>query len=100
MEDGSVRVKLLLPRTAEHVSIKLMDGPEYALEKEEQGMWTGVFKPEMGFSYADVTVDGEVVLSPYLPIGFGASRPINYIDVPGEGDEFYQPCEGHPACGP
>ena len=93
-QDGSVRVKLLLPETAQKVSIKLMDGPEYALEKGEKGMWTGVFTPDMGFNYADVTVDGAVVLSPYLPIGFGASRPINYIDVPGEDDAFYQPCEG------
>lgn len=93
-EDGSVQVKLLLPQTAQHVCIKLMDGPSFNLHKDETGMWCGRFAPGMGFNYADVAVDGEVVLSPYLPIGFGASRPINYIDVPGEGDEFYQPCDG------
>ena len=92
-QDGSVRVKLDLPGMAKQVSIKLMDGPEFALERDDQGMWTGEFAPGMGFNYADVTVDGAVVLSPYLPIGFGASRPINYIDVPGAGDDFYQPCE-------
>ena len=93
LEDGGVQVKLAMPETADKVSIRLMDGPEYALEKDAQGMWTGCFYPGMGFSYADVVADGAVVLSPYLPIGFGASRPINYIDVPGEGDDFYQPCE-------
>lgn len=92
--DGRVQAKLLLPQTALEVSIKLMDGPGFDLEKDEAGFWCGEFAPGMGFNYADVTVDGEVVLSPYLPIGFGASRPINYIDVPGEGDEFYQPCDG------
>ena len=71
LEDGGVQVKLAMPETADKVSIRLMDGPEYALEKDAQGMWTGCFYPGMGFSYADVTVDGAVVLSPYLPIGFG-----------------------------
>ena len=93
-ENGVVEVKLHLPVTTRKACIKLMDGLEYALEKNEQGVWIGVFQPAMGFSYADVMVDGEVVLSPYLPIGFGASRPINYIDVPGEGDAFYQPYTG------
>lgn len=92
MEDGGVQVKLLLPQTAQRVCIKLMDGPSFDLHKDEMGMWCGRFAPGMGFNYADVTVDGEVVLSPYLPIGYGASRPINYIDVPGEDDAFYQPC--------
>ena len=94
LEDGSVEVKLRLPQSAQRVCVKLMDGPAYDLAKNDQGMWEGRFAPGTGFQYADVTVDGETVLSPYLPIGFGASRPINYIDVPGEGDEFYQPCEG------
>lgn len=92
--DGYVTVSLALPETAKRASVKLMDGPEFALCKDEQGMWRGHFCPPMGFSYADVMVDGAVVLSPYLPIGFGASRPINYIDVPGEGDAFYQPGDG------
>jgi len=94
MEDGSVEVKLLLQQTAQKVCIKLMDGPSFDLKKDGHGVWNGRFAPGMGFHYADVMVDGEAVLSPYLPIGFGASRPINYIDVPGEGDDFYQPHDG------
>lgn len=94
MEDGSAAVKLLLPPTAQKVCIRLMNGPDFDLAKDEQGAWAGRFAPGMGFHYADVTVDGEVVLSPYLPIGFGASRPINFIDVPGDGDDFYQPSSG------
>ena len=93
-EDGSVEVRLQLPQTAQKACIRLMDGPSYDLIKNDQNIWEARFAPEMGFNYADVTVDGEVVLSPYLPIGFGASRPINYIDLPGEGDAFYQPAEG------
>lgn len=93
-DDGSVTVQLLLPETAQQVSIKLMDGPSFELSKNDQNVWAGRFVPGMGFNYADVIIDGTVVLSPYLPIGFGASRPINFIDVPGQGDEFYQADDG------
>ena len=93
-EDGNVSVSLLLPDTVRQASIKLMDGPEFSLRKNDQGAWMGRFAPPMGFNYADVVADGTVVLSPYLPIGFGASRPINFVDVPGEGDGFYQPGDG------
>ena len=94
LDDGCVEVTLILPETTQNACIQIMDGPRFALMKNEREMWSGRFRPGMGFSYVDVMVDGEVVLSPYLPIGFGASRPINYIDVPGEGDDFYQPCDG------
>lgn len=92
--EGRAAFRLELPETAKDVHIKLMDGPCLALEKAGQGLWEGQFAVSTGFHYADVVVDGTVVLSPWLPIGFGASRPINYIDVPGAGDEYYQPGEG------
>lgn len=93
-EAGQVSVALRLPETAKNVCVKLMDGPSFALHKDEDGLWRGEWTMEGGFAYADVMVDGQVVLSPYLPIGFGASRPINYIDVPAQDDMFYQPGEG------
>ena len=93
-EDGSVTFRLHLPRTVNHAAIRLMDGPVFALASDGSGLFSCTCRPPAGFNYADVEIDGEVVLSPYLPIGFGASRPINYIDVPGSGDDFYQPCAG------
>ena len=89
-EDGFASFRLQLPAGARSVLIRLMDGPVYPLTGDDQGLFTGTFAVPGGFNYADVVVDGEVVLSPYLPIGFGASRPINYIDPPAEGDGFYQ----------
>jgi len=94
LADGAAELRLELPETAKNVRLKLMDGPCFDLQKDGQGMWCVRFTVSTGFHYADVVVDGTVVLSPWLPIGFGASRPINYIDVPGEGDGYYQPDEG------
>ena len=93
-EDGRASVRLKLPETTCNAVIQLMDGPAFELTKGEDGFFAGTFLPPTGFSYADVVADGAVILSPYLPIGFGASRPINYIDVPAQDDAFYQPAEG------
>ena len=93
-EDGRASVRLKLPDTVKKASIQLMDGPAFELDRNGDGFFTGTFCPPAGFSYADVVADGTVVLSPYLPIGFGASRPINYIDMPAADDAFYQPAEG------
>ena len=87
-------MKLKLPETVKNAAIQLMDGPSFELEKDGEGFFCGTFMAPAGFSYADVVADDTVILSPYLPIGFGASRPINYIDVPVDGDAFYQPAEG------
>lgn len=93
-ENGMVNIRLELPETAREVKIKLMDGPCFAMNKAENKIWEVSFRASVGYHYADVVADGVIVLSPWLPIGFGASRPINYIDVPGEGDAYYQPDEG------
>jgi len=92
--DGTVSFRLQLPRTTQHAVIQLMDGPAYELTGDGQGLFTGTFAPPAGFNYTDVIADGTVILSPYLPIGFGASRPINYIDPPAPGGDFYQLGEG------
>ena len=93
-ESGGVRLKLRLPGTTQEAHVQIMDGPSFALERDEAGFFCGSFDPGAGFHYADVVADGEVVLSPYLPIGFGASRPINYLDVPAPEDDGYQPSGG------
>ena len=37
-DDGGVTVQLLLPETAQQVSIKLMDGPSFELSKNDQSV--------------------------------------------------------------
>lgn len=94
-ESGGVSLRLRLPPTTREAHVQIMDGPSFPLSREDDGVFCGSFDPGSGFHYADVVADGEVILSPYLPIGFGASRPINTLDVPAPDDGFYQP-----SCGP
>lgn len=95
LADGKVEICLKIPRNAQQVSLRLLDGKRFELSGQGNEIWSGRFDPGFGFHYADVLVDETEVLSPYLPIGFGCSRPINFIDVPIPGEDgFYQPDDG------
>ncbi len=62
----------------------------YELEKTQGGLWTTVVDGgEGGFCPVMFFVDGVEVLNPLAPVGFGASRPINYADIPQEEDDFF-----------
>lgn len=63
-------------------------GPCWPLEKGEDGRWRGTLELEGGFRYVDILMDGETVLLPQLPIGFGYSRTVNFLDVPAEETEI------------
>ena len=62
----------------------------YLMEKQENGLWTLELETERtGFNWISFYVDGAEILNPMAPIGFGASRPINYAEIPDpEGDFF------------
>ena len=61
----------------------------YEMEKQEDGSWIcEVQFDREGFTNIDFFVDGNHVLNPLAPIGFGASAPINFIDIEGE-EDFY-----------
>lgn len=47
----------------------------------ERNIWELTLPLEAGFYYTTLLVDGVEVLSPYLPIGFGYSRPCNYLEI-------------------
>ena len=64
-------------------------GQECNLTKDEKGIWTGTFDIGKGFKYLNVKVDGADVLSPFLPIGYGCCRPMNFVDIPC-GDYYLQ----------
>lgn len=95
LEGGVVEISVQLPRNVQQVCVRLMDGRSFELAERGSGVWNGRFVPGFGFHYTDIMADGTEVLSPYLPIGFGCSRPINWIDVPSpDEDAFDQPDEG------
>lgn len=82
LPDGKVKIRLIAPNAKEVVIDQF--GRVSPLAKAEDGAWEAVLDLGRGFQYLFVKVDGCEMLSPYLPIGFGACRPMNYVDVPYE----------------
>ncbi len=83
--DGKVTFRIEA-KEARSVSVSPF-GQECSLSKNEDGVWTGTFDIGKGFKYLTVKIDGADVLSPFLPIGFGCCRPMNFVDIPC--DDFY-----------
>ncbi|MBR3100001.1 MAG: enterochelin esterase [Clostridia bacterium] len=87
LEDGRVHVRL---KTAPGVNEVAIDqwGKLTPLEKVGEDMWEVTADLGRGFLYFFLRVDGADVISPYLPIGYGACRPMNFFDVPVPGEEW------------
>lgn len=49
--------------------------------KDADGFWQLPLKGLEEFCYVRILLDGDPVLSSYLPIGFGDNHPINYLDI-------------------
>ncbi len=58
------------------------------LQKTEEGYFEGTVEMGCGFQYFFLKVDGADVLNPYLPIGYGCCRPMNFVDVPVPGEDW------------
>ena len=80
LPDGRVRFRIIAP-DAQSVAIDQF-GTVYLLTRAENGAWEGVFDMGRGFLYFFLKIDGADVLCPYLPIGYGCCRPMNFVDVP------------------
>ena len=85
-EDGSWRLVIEAPE-AKEISIRL-DEKEYPFSRDGEGKWTLEFRPEPGFWFFFLKIDGANVVHPAFPIGFGYSRPMNFLNVPGD-DDFW-----------
>lgn len=79
-EDLSVEITLYYPNASD-VYIEIAEGEKIILKKSGN-FWIGNFREKNGIIGVNVFVDGNEVLSPFLPIGFGGNRPVNYIDIP------------------
>lgn len=53
-----------------------------------RNVWELTLDLAPGFYYVTLSVDGVEVLSPFIPIGYGFSRPCNYLEI-GPAQEFY-----------
>ncbi len=85
LPDGSARIRLRASGAKEVVLDQF--GRLHPLSPAEDGMWEGTVRLGRGFQYFFLKIDGNDVLSPYLPIGYGCCRPMNFLDIPVPGEE-------------
>ena len=80
LKNGNVSFRLYYPY-ASQVKLVTIWGEEFTLEKEG-GFFKGILDIGTGLVGISLYVDGNGNLNPFLPIGYGNNRAINYIDVP------------------
>ena len=56
-------------------------GVRYPFLETDKDIWTVDLPLDSGFYYVSLYVDNCLVLSPFLPIGYGCCRPINFLEV-------------------
>ncbi len=84
--DGNPRINIRADK-ARKVSMRILD-EEYPLSRGEDGIWHLKYPLSVGFAYVQLLIDDVEVLSPYLPVSYGYSRPFNSIALPEE-EDFY-----------
>lgn len=63
-------------------NVELTVGQEkYIFLEVDRNVWELTLSVEPGFYYVTLSVDGVEALNPFLPIGYGNSRPCNYLDI-------------------
>lgn len=88
--DGNVSFCLYYPN-AKSVRLQVLGEEPVCLTLiREKDLWLGSCKPGTGLLAVIVIVDGNEVLSPALPIGYGYNRPVNLVEVP-ENDNVITP---------
>ncbi len=88
LPDGKVRVRLRLPQAREVALDRFGTLFPLARCQDDPGYWEGTLDMGRGFLYFFLKVDGADVLSPYLPIGYGCCRPMNFLDIPVLGEDW------------
>lgn len=88
LPDGKVFFRIKAPGARE-VAIDQF-GYVQPLSRVSEDMWEGTVQMGFGFKYFFLKVDGCDVLNPYLPIGYGCCRPMNFVDVPVPGEDWNQ----------
>jgi len=77
---------------AKTVAVRLgySEGPKVEMVKQKDGVWTATLDSERAkYSAIFFVVDGTYVLNPMAPIGWSHAHPINIIDFPFEGADYF-----------
>ena len=85
-DDGTVFFRIKAPNAKEGAVDQF--GHQTPLARVDGGYFEGVADLGRGFKYIFIKIDGADVLCPYLPIGYGCCRPMNYIDIPVPGEDW------------
>jgi len=84
-----VRVRVVAPQ-AQNVTLDFLGGAKYPLTKGDDGVWTGVTRPQdEGFHYYQLVIDGAGVPDPGTLYFYGGSRWGSAVEVPARDQEFY-----------
>ena len=94
LPDGKVLIHIKAPNAKEVVIDQF--GTIHKFTKINDDIWEGTFDLGRGFKYFFIKIDGNEVLNPYLPIGYGCCRPMNFLDIPVPGEEDWDVLEGVP----
>lgn len=94
LPDGKVLLHLKAPGARE-VQLDQF-GTLYPLSRISDDLWEGTLDLGRGFKYFFLKIDGNDVLSPYLPIGYGCCRPMNFLDIPVPGEEEWDQLDDIP----
>jgi enterochelin esterase-like enzyme len=64
----------------------------HEMVKDSEGFWTVTTPPlAVGFHYYSIIIDGVSVADPTSESFYGTGRMMSGIEVPSEGEDFYQP---------
>ncbi|MBO7666926.1 MAG: esterase, partial [Firmicutes bacterium] len=94
LDDGRIFFRIVAPNARE-VAIDQF-GALYPLAQAADGTWEGAVDLGRGFQYFFLKIDGADVLCPYLPIGYGCCRPMNFVDVPVPGETAWDALDDIP----
>lgn len=86
LEGGKVFFRIKAPG-AKEVAIDQFGNVQH-LSRVSDEMWEGTINFGEGFKYFYLKIDGADVLNPYLPIGYGCCRPMNFVDIPVQGEDW------------
>jgi enterochelin esterase family protein len=91
LKDGKVILKYYAPN-AKSVAVRKYwsEGPIFPMERTDDGTWICEWDFADEKYYAIFfEVDGTYCLNPMAPVGWSQSHPVNYLDLPAEGIDYY-----------
>lgn len=83
LSNGDVELKVFAPHAKKVVIRAWID--EIDMNKRSDGMFEGILPFRISWTgprTLDIYVDGDLFLSPHLPIYWTANRPVNFVEVP------------------